>query len=268
MERRTESDISYNEPEPPADHRTEKTMTARRLLTFLGFFTATLILATPAAPAQDELEVKVPPIRHATFVLEFGEQAIIVDPVADIDYTAFGEPTVILITDVHPDHWNMETVAMLMSTGTKVVAPASVADSWGGIDTVLEYGEITEAEGIIIEAVPAYNLERGPREGELYHPEGRGNGYVVNFGFERIYIAGDTECVPEIKELDGISMAFIPMNLPYTMTPTEAAACVKEFKPAVVYPYHHRGSDLDVFVWRLEDTPDVEVRILDWYPSR
>jgi L-ascorbate metabolism protein UlaG (beta-lactamase superfamily) len=139
---------------------------------------------------------------------------------------------------------------------------------WGGIDTVLENGEAADAEGVLIEAVPMYNLVRGPREGEFYHPPGRGNGYIVNLGFERIYIAGDTECIPETQELTDITMAFIPMNLPYTMTPTEAAECVKTFMPRVVYPYHHRGSDVDVFVYELEDTPEITVRVLDWYPIR
>jgi L-ascorbate metabolism protein UlaG (beta-lactamase superfamily) len=233
-------------------------------------FVLVVVCALAAMPvrAQDELEVKVTPLRHATFVLQWGDQTIIVDPVDGLDYTGFSDPAAILITDVHPDHWDMETVALLMGTSTKVVAPEAVADSWGGIDTVLAYEEFTDAEGVLIEAVPAYNIERGPREGELYHPEGRGNGYVVNLGFERIYIAGDTECTPEMKALQDITMAFIPMNLPYTMTPTEAAECVKAFKPAVVYPYHYRGSDLDVFSWRLEDTPEVEVRILDWYPEQ
>ncbi len=242
-------------------------MLLRRVVTVICLAATVLLIPSAPAWAQDELEVKVTPVRHGTFVLEFGEQTIIVDPV-EADYSAFDEPTLILITHVHPDHWNMETVAMLMGTGTKVVAPESVADSWGGIDTVLENEEFTDAEGISVEAVPAYNVERGPREGEFYHPEGRDNGYVVNFGFERIYIAGDTECTPEMRELEDISMAFLPMNLPYTMTPTEAAECVKAFMPKVVYPYHHRGSDLDEFTWRLEDTPDVEVRILDWYPRR
>ena len=243
-------------------------MSARSIATIVALLAISIAFANTPAAAQDELEVKVTPLRHATFVLQFGDQTIIVDPVADIDYSTFGEPTVILITDVHPDHWNMEAVALLMDTKTKVVAPNAVANSWGGIDTVLEHEQVIDADGILIEAVPMYNLERGPREGELYHPEGRGNGYIVHLGFERIYIAGDTECIPEMQELKDISMAFIPMNLPYTMPPAEAAECVKTFMPKVVYPYHHRGSDLDVFTWRLEDTPEIEIRILDWYPRR
>lgn len=244
-------------------------MTARRIATTLLLAIAISAAAAGAragAPPQDQLEVQVIPLRHATFVLKWGEQVIVVDPVAGLDYIGYSEPAAILITDVHPDHWDSDTVALLMGAQTKVVGPDALP--WGGIDTVLDNGEATDAEGIFIEAVPMYNIERGPREGELYHPKGRGNGYVVHMGFERIYIAGDTECTPEMRELQDITMAFIPMNLPYTMTPGEAAECVKAFKPAVVYPYHHRGSDLDVFTQALEDTPEVEVRILDWYPGR
>jgi len=241
-------------------------MSARLL--FAAALVVAIATSLPAAPAwaQDQLEVKVIPLRHASFILQFGDQTIIVDPVEGPDYRGYSEPTAILITDIHPDHWDRDTVAMLMGTETKVVAPDVVG--WGGIDTVLENGEVADAEGILIEAVPAYNLERGPREGEFYHPEGRGNGYIVHLGFERIYIAGDTECVPETVELKDVSMAFMPMNMPYTMTPTEAAECAKKFMPKVVYPYHYRGSDPEVFRFRLEDTPQIEVRILDWYPNQ
>lgn len=240
-------------------------MTPRVIIAALILGTALASTGAGATP-QDQLEVKVIPLRHATFILEWGEQRVIVDPVAGLDYRHMGEPTAILITDVHPDHWDSDTVAMLMGAQTKVVGPDALP--WGGIDTVLDNGESTDAAGIYIEAVPMYNMVRGPREGEFYHPKGRGNGYIVQLGFERIYIAGDTECTPEMRALQDITMAFIPMNLPYTMTPGEAAECVKAFKPKVVYPYHHRGSDLDVFVEALAGTPEVEVRILDWYPEQ
>jgi len=242
-------------------------MSRRAFATTVTLLATALWLSAAPAWAQDELELKITPIRHATFVLEFGDEVIIVDPVANADYSEFGEPSVILITDTHPDHWHMETVAMLMTVKTKVIGPRAVADEWGGIDTVLEHEKFATTGNITVEAVPMYNIERGPREGEVYHPKGRGNGYVVDIGFHRVYIAGDTECIPEMKELEGIDAAFIPMNLPYTMTPTEAAECVKTFMPKVVYPYHHRGSDLGVLTWRLEDTPEIEVVILDWYPS-
>lgn len=225
------------------------------------------VLVEPAS-AQDELEVKIRPLYHATFTLQFGDQVIIVDPVANADYSEVPEATVILITDIHPDHWDMETVALLMQASTSVVAPDAVADRWGGIDTVLENGEVISVDDISIEAVPMYNIERGPREGEVYHPLGRGNGYVVNFGFKRIYISGDTECTPEVQALRDIDIAFLAMNLPYTMPPAEAAECARTFRPKVVIPYHYRGSDLDVFTYHLRDDPEIEVRLLDWYPAR
>ena len=109
-----------------------------------------------------------------------------------------------------------------------------------------------------------YNLKRGPRAGELFHTRGRGNGYVLTLGDQRIYISGDTACTPEMKRLADIDIAFVCMNLPYTMTPREAAGCVNAFKPRVVYPYHYRGSDLNAFKEAVTSAA-VEVRILDWY---
>jgi dienelactone hydrolase len=120
--------------------------------------------------------------------------------------------------------------------------------------------------GISIEAVPMYNLQRGPAAGQLFHPKGRGNGYVLTLGAKRVYIAGDTECTDEMRALKGIDIAFIPMNLPYTMPPSEAAECVKAFKPKVVYPYHYRGQNPEEFKAALKGEP-VEVRLLNWYPS-
>jgi len=109
-----------------------------------------------------------------------------------------------------------------------------------------------------------YNLVRGPSEGQLFHDKGRGNGYVLTLGGKRIYIAGDTECTPEMRALQDIDVGFVPMNLPYTMTPEEAAECVRAFSPDVVYPYHFRGQDVNVFANALRDTP-VEVRVRSWY---
>ncbi len=118
--------------------------------------------------------------------------------------------------------------------------------------------------GIQIQAVPMYNLKRGPEAGKLYHTKGRGNGYILTFGDRRIYISGDTECIPEMKDLKDIDAAFVCMNLPYTMTPEEAAGCVNAFKPEVVYPYHYRDSDMDAFK-RAVTAPGVKVELLDWY---
>lgn len=228
---------------------------------------ASPILAAPASPMQmEEPELQIHPVIHGSLVLEYGEQVVYVDPWGRGDYDGLPAATVILITDIHSDHFDMETVARLMEVGTTVIAPDVVADEWGGIDRVLENGESITVAGIGIEAVPMYNIERGPAEGRLYHDKGRGNGYIVELGGKRIYISGDTECTPEMRALEGIDIAFVCMNLPYTMTPGEAAECVKAFRPDVVYPYHHRGSDLDVFTWELRDT-GIEVRVEDWYPQ-
>ena len=123
--------------------------------------------------------------------------------------------------------------------------------------TVLANGQTKTINGVTIEAVPMYNLQRGPGPGQLFHTKGRGNGYVVTLGGKRLYFAGDTECIPEMR-------AFIPMNLPYTMPPSEAADCVKSFKPKIVYPYHYMGADLNAFADALKGS-GVDVRIRNWY---
>jgi L-ascorbate metabolism protein UlaG (beta-lactamase superfamily) len=115
-----------------------------------------------------------------------------------------------------------------------------------------------------IEAIPAYNIQRGPAPGRLYHEKGRGNGYVLTYGGKRFYISGDTEGIPEMKALRDIDVAFVCMNLPYTMPPEEAAEAIRAFKPKVVYPYHYRNSDLTVLEKALAGT-GIEVRLRDWY---
>jgi L-ascorbate metabolism protein UlaG (beta-lactamase superfamily) len=127
-------------------------------------------------------------------------------------------------------------------------------------------GQTKTVAGVSIEAVPMYNLQRGPAAGQLFHPKGRGNGYIVTLGGKRIYIAGDTECTPEMKALTNIDVAFLPMNLPYTMTPAEAADCAKVFKPKVVYPYHFMGQKPEEFQAALQGS-GVEVKLLNWYPA-
>ena len=118
----------------------------------------------------------------------------------------------------------------------------------------------------MIEAIPAYNIKRGPAPGKLFHDKRRGNGYVLTYGGKRFYFSGDTEGVPEMRALKNIDVAFVCMNLPYTMPPEEAADAVKAFHPKIVIPYHYRGSDLTVFQKALEGT-GIEVRLLEWYPK-
>lgn len=217
------------------------------------------LLSTPVSG-----EVQVIPITHASLILKWDDKVIHVDPWSRGNYEGQPQADLILITDTHGDHLDSKQVVAVSKEDTIVVAPPAVLDtiSWAN---VLKNGESEEFLGIKIEAIPMYNLKRGPNEEQVYHPKGKGNGYVLTLGETRVYISGDTACIPEMKELEAIDIAFVCMNLPYTMTPEEAAACVNEFRPKVVYPYHSRGSDLQAFK-KAVTADGVEVIIEEWYP--
>lgn len=221
--------------------------------------------ATPqqTAPTASD-EVVVTPITHASLQLEYGGKVIHVDPTSPGDYSKAKQADLILVTDIHGDHLDPAAISRIRKAGAPVVAPAAAAEKIEQA-TVMANGESKTVAGISLEAVPMYNLKRGPSEGQLFHTKGRGNGYIITLGNQRIYIAGDTECTPEMRALKNIDIAFIPMNLPYTMPPSEAAECVKAFKPKVVYPYHFRGQNPEEFKTALAGQP-VEVRLLNWYP--
>jgi L-ascorbate metabolism protein UlaG (beta-lactamase superfamily) len=208
--------------------------------------------------------LKIRPIKHASLMLEFKGKFIHVDPWNQGDYTGLPKADMILITDIHQDHMDPAKINDLKKTGTVILAPAAVAKTVSGA-TVISNGESKSVDGIKVEALPMYNLVRGPTAGKLYHDKGRGNGYVLTIGGKRIYISGDTECTPEMKALKNIDVAFVSMNLPYTMPPEEAAECVRAFRPKIVYPYHYRNSDLNVFATALKSEKGTEVRMRNWY---
>jgi L-ascorbate metabolism protein UlaG (beta-lactamase superfamily) len=208
-------------------------------------------------------ELKITPVRHASVMLEISGQVWHIDPWSQVDYSALPKADVILITDIHGDHMDPKAIEQVKKASTVIVAPAAVAKTVTGAK-VLNNGESTTVGGIKIEAVPMYNLKRGPEAGKLFHDKGRGNGYVLNIGGKRIYISGDTEVTAEMKALKNIDVALICMNLPYTMPPEEAAEGVKAFRPKIVYPYHYRGSDLAAFSKALEGS-GIEVRLREWY---
>jgi L-ascorbate metabolism protein UlaG (beta-lactamase superfamily) len=220
--------------------------------------------STRIATAKGDLEVH--PVNHATFVMKWDGKTVFVDPVGGGDkFKAFGKPDLILITDIHGDHMNPDTVKAVAAEGTKIVAPAAVAEKVAGASK-LANGEKTKVGGIEIEAIPMYNLtpERKDR-----HTKGRGNGYVVTLGGKRVYISGDTEDIPEMRALKDIDLAFVCMNLPFTMEVEKAADAVLEFKPKVVAPYHYRGqgglSDVEKFRSLISKDKSIEVRLLKWY---
>jgi L-ascorbate metabolism protein UlaG (beta-lactamase superfamily) len=173
-----------------------------------------------------------------------------------------------LISDIHGDHLDPDTDLALVTEKTTIVAPQAAANKLPAKlrshVIVLTNGETKAVLGIKIEAIPMYNLTPDRLK---FHTKGRGNGYVLTVGGKRIYMSGDTEDIPEMRALKNIDVAFICMNLPYTMDVEQAARAVQEFKPKIVYPYHYRGSDVEKFKSLVSQTPGIEVRLRDWYPK-
>jgi L-ascorbate metabolism protein UlaG (beta-lactamase superfamily) len=221
-----------------------------------------------------EGDVTIHPIEHATFVMTWGRRTLYVDPVGGAGrFEGLPSPDLILVTDIHGDHMDAATLQAVITGDTTVVAPPAVAEKLPeplrARVTVVPNGMALLAMGLEIHAIPAYNLTP---ERLKFHDKGRGNGYVVVIGGKRIYISGDTEDIPEMRALQDIDVAFVCMNLPYTMTVEQAASAVREFKPGIVYPYHYRGtggmSDVEKFKALVGAEAVVEVRLRDWYPAR
>jgi len=217
-------------------------------------------------------DLKIIPIEHATMVLEYENNVIYVDPVGGADaFKGQKKPTLVLITDIHGDHLNTETLQALDLSHATLVMPKAVAEKLPELKTlkniILENGKTTTVAAILIEAVPMYNLRE---EALKFHAKGRGNGYLLTLGKERIYISGDTEDIQEMRTLQNIDKAFVCMNLPYTMPVESAASAVLEFKPKQVYPYHFRGTEgfSDVALFKNivnKQNKNIEVIQLQWY---
>lgn len=239
-----------------------------RMLIFLGIFLA----VTGAAWAQSDViptskgDLRITPVVHASLMLQWDGKVIHIDPSGAVGGSFDGLPKadLILLTDIHGDHMEKAKIDLLKKAGTIIAAPRAVAATITEAQ-VIANGEKKTIAGIEIEAVAAYNLTRGPAAGQLFHDKGRGNGYILTLGGKRIYISGDTECIPEMKALRNIDVAFVCMNLPYTMTPGEAAGCVNGFKPKIVYPYHYGMSNLQEFGSAVPQNSGVEVRLRKWY---
>ncbi|MFY0625258.1 MAG: MBL fold metallo-hydrolase [Reichenbachiella sp.] len=218
-------------------------------------------------------EIKIQPILHATMAIHFDGKIIYTDPYGGVEaFKNIAKPDLILITDIHGDHMNVETLKSLDLGNTPIIAPKAVADivakDFPGV-SILANGASTQMLGIKIEAVPMYNL---PDDENSRHPKGRGNGYVLTLGTKRIYICGDTEDIPEMRELENIDIAFVCMNQPYTMTIESAASAVLEFQPKIVYPFHYRGkggfSDVNLFKSLVNNqNSNIDVRLVEWYPE-
>jgi L-ascorbate metabolism protein UlaG (beta-lactamase superfamily) len=227
---------------------------------------ACILTAQSAKPAEEFATgagpLRITPIQHASLMIQAGGQVLYLDP-SQGSYEGLPKADLILITDIHGDHMNPKAIAMVEKPRTTILAPEAVSKTVTKA-SVIRNGESRTVGKWQIQATPAYNLKRGSEPGKLFHDKGRGNGYVLTYGGKRFYFSGDTEGVPEMRSLKNIDVAFVSMNLPYTMPPEEAAEAVKEFKPKIVYPYHYRGSDLSVFEKALAGS-GVEVRLRNWY---
>lgn len=225
--------------------------------------------------AQDAF--KVHPVYHASMVLDWDNTTLYIDPVGIPSvYDEYNTPKLILVTDIHGDHMNAETLMAVAKEETTIVVPQAVADKLPeALQSKLKIvanGATVEVDGFQIEAIPMYNL----RESSLkFHEKGRGNGYVISKNEKRVYISGDTEDIPEMLALTDIDVAFICMNLPYTMTEIQAAKAVVAFKPKTVYPYHYKGAAgfsnvgmFKSFIKKSGVADQIKVIDMDWYRTQ
>jgi len=206
-------------------------------------------------------DLKITFIGHASLMFTFGGKVIDVDPVmSETDYKKMPKADLILITHEHYDHMDPKAVAAVRKDSTVIILTAKCAATIKD-GTVMKNGGTRTVESIKIEAVPAYNILHKRPSGEPFHPKGDGNGYILTFGDKRVYVAGDTENTPEMKSLKDIDVAFLPMNLPYTMTPDQVADAAKAFKPKILYPYHYGDTDTSQLTKLLAGEKGIEVRI-------
>src|ERR1039457_1156400 len=200
-------------------------------------------------------------IGHGSLMMKFGGKVIHVDPYSKLaDYAKLPKADLVIITHEHQDHLDMAALQQVTTAKTvKVITEKCAEKVTGGI--IMKNGDTRKVEGITVEAVPAYNIVHKRDNGQPYHPKGDGNGYILSFADKRLYIAGDTENVPEMGLLKRIDIAFLPMNLPYTMTPEMVADAARSFRPKVLYPYHFGETDTTRLVTLLKENRDIEVRI-------
>jgi L-ascorbate metabolism protein UlaG (beta-lactamase superfamily) len=238
-------------------------------LSFFIFMLTTFMAVGVCAQATFEADtiktsqgdLKITFVGHGTLIFSFKDKVIHVDPYGKVaDYSKLPKADIILITHEHPDHLDLEAIKKIKKDGTTFVLTQKCADVVGR-GLIMKNGDVLNVGGIEIQAVPAYNLVHLRPSGGPYHPKGIGNGYVITFGDKRVYVAGDTENIPEMKELKDIDVAFLPMNLPYTMTPEMVADAAKSFKPKVLYPYHTGDTDVTQLSKLMNGVEGVEVRI-------
>ncbi|MBX2946827.1 MAG: MBL fold metallo-hydrolase [Cyclobacteriaceae bacterium] len=245
----------------------------------LYFLIFSFSLIQAQRPKPDAIEtakgsLTIQPILHATLVLTWNGITIYVDPYGGAKaFEGLAAPNLILITDIHGDHLNMETLKTIETARAIIIAPHAVREqlpeNLANQTIPLANGSSIKQFDITITAIPMYNL---PETDDSRHPRGRGNGYVLSLGEKQIYISGDTEDIAEMRALKNIDLAFVCMNQPFTMTIEQAASAVLEFKPKIVYPFHYRGqgglSDVEAFKKLIQKgNLAIDVRLRNWYPA-
>ncbi len=203
-------------------------------------------------------DLKITFLGHASLAFAYQGKVLYVDPVGNpsgtpVDYSQMPKADIILVTHEHFDHLDPKAISVLRKEQTKIILTKACAEKVSG-GTVMKNGDVLTMQGIKIEAVPAYNIV------QKFHPKGVGNGYIINFDKTRVYVAGDTENTPEMKQLKNVDIAFLPMNLPYTMTPEMVADAAKAFQPKILYPYHYGQTDPNKLIDLLKDSK-TQVRI-------
>jgi L-ascorbate metabolism protein UlaG (beta-lactamase superfamily) len=225
------------------------------------------LAAAPALKFEEDVlptsqgDLKITFLGHGSLMMTFGGKLIHVDPYGEVaDYAKLPKADLVLITHDHYDHLDPKALQAILKPGTAIVAAKSCAGKVKDA-VIIGNGQSTTALGLKIDAVPAYNIVNKRPDGAPYHPKGAGNGYIIAFGATKVYIAGDTENTPEMKALRGIDVAFLPMNLPYTMTPEMVADAAKAFHPKILYPYHFGDTDTSRLVKLLAGEKGIEVRV-------
>ncbi len=240
------------------------------LITFILIINITIIYAGQPVLESDiynteKGDLKITFVGHASLIFEFDNMVIHIDPFSRVwNYDNLAKADMIIITHHHGDHLDPELIKKLRKPGAPVITPELSSKDISDC-IIIKNGESKRINGIEINAIPAYNIIHKRDNGDPYHKKGEGNGYILNLGGKKVYIAGDTENTPEMKELKNIDIAFLPMNLPYTMTEEMVADAANAFQPGKLYPYHCRGSDSGKLLKLLENEKNIKVLIRDFY---
>jgi L-ascorbate metabolism protein UlaG (beta-lactamase superfamily) len=209
--------------------------------------------------SEGDLEITF--LGHGTLMMAFAGKLIHIDPYGDVaDYGSLPEADLVLVTHEHFDHMDPAALKAILKPDTVIVGSKSCAPKLAGA-VIMVNGDTRSVLGLAVKAVPAYNVTHMRPDGNPFHPKGNGNGYIISFGDKKVYIAGDTEFTPEMKTLGSIDVAFLPMNLPYTMSPEQVADAARVLRPKVLYPYHYGDTDTGRLIKLLRGEKDIEIRI-------